>query len=207
MCAMFTRLRQKRLGWGLLAALSCLALSGAARADDGTETLFRPSKALFPAQGGPGVKTLFMPQGTALLVGGSGSLLLGDNFGFGAGGYSLSNELVIQLPTHKRDLGISYGGLVLDYSIVPKRLFYLNFSAMTGVGQAFAVPRLTGADRIQANFYFVDPQFNIMMNVTRELRLAIGIGYLFTTGADLKGTIGTDIGAFNAQLTLFYGKL
>lgn len=207
MTPMFTRKPASLLGLILGAALSLTPTARAASSAGDAETLFKPSTPLFPAQGGPGVKTLFLPQGTALLVGGSGSLLVGDNFGIGAGGYSLANELVIQMPTHKRDLGLSYGGIELDYSILPKRLFYLNFSCMTGVGQAYAIPRLTGADRLQSNFYFVDPQFNIMLNVTHELRLDFGFGYLATAGADLKGTLGTELNGFNAQFVLFYGKL
>ncbi len=190
------------------ALLLCLALGLGAplRPDGGPETLFQPAQ-LFPAQGGPGVKTLFLTQGTATLVGGVGSLLLGQNLGLGFGGYSLASQLVIEVPGHKRDLGLSLGGVIVDYSLVPRKLFYLNVSTLTGIGQAFAVPRLTGADRLQANFYFIDPQFNLMLNVTREFRLGLGIGYLVTTGADLERVIGANLGGPNAQIVLYYGKL
>lgn len=207
MTPMFNRTHNSLLGLAFLMTLGLAIPAHSNPASGDAETLFKPSAPLFPAQGGPGVKTLFLPQGTALLVGGSGSLMVGDNFGIGLGGYSLANELVIQMPTHKRDLGLSYGGLEWDYSILPKRLFYLNFSCMTGVGQAFAVPRLTGADRIQSNFYYIDPQFNIMLNVTHELRFDLGVGYFATAGADLKGTLGTELNGFNLQILLFYGKL
>lgn len=172
-----------------------------------TETLFQPSTGLVQAQGGPGVKALFLDQGTALLVGGAGTLLLGEHLGLGAGGYSLSNELVIQMPGHKRDLGLSFGGLVLDYSFAAKRLFYLNVAAMSGMGQAFAVPRLTGADRVQANFYFIDTQFTLMLNATRDLRVGLGVGLFATGGVDMKNVIGAGLNGVNAQFILYYGKL
>lgn len=171
------------------------------------ETLFSPSAPLFPAHGGPGLKTLFLEPGTALLVGGSGSLLLSEHWGLGAGGYSLANSLVVQRPGYKQDLGLSFGGVVVDYSFLPKSLFYLNVSSMAGLGQAFAVPRLTGADRVQSNFYFIDTQFNLMLNVTREFRLGIGAGLFASGGAQLRQDLGTELTGVNAQLILFYGKL
>jgi hypothetical protein len=186
----------------------CLfALSGLAHAASAQgQVLFEP-KDMFPAQGGPGVKTLFLPQGTALMMGGVGTLLVGNNTGLGAGGYSLADQFVIETQGQKRDLGLSYGGLILDYSIVPRQLFYLNFSAMGGIGQAYVIPRVTGSERIISNFVFVEPDFNIMLNVTRELRVAFGMGLFITGGADIAGSIGSGVSGANAQVVLFYGKL
>lgn len=171
-----------------------------------TEVLFEP-KALFPAQGGPGVKLLFLPNGSAFLIGGSGSVLMGNNAGIGAGGYSLADQYLINTKGEVRDLGLTFGGLVFDYSILPKRLFYLNSSTMGGIGQAYAIRHVPNTDRISANFGFVDQQFNIMLNVTRELRVALGVGVFIAQGTDLAGTIGTDVSGANFQLVLFYGKL
>jgi len=175
-------------------------------ADKETSVLFEP-KDMFPAQGGPGAKTLFLSTGTALMFGGVGTLMVGNNVGLGAGGYSLADQFIIEAQGQKRDLGLSYGGLILDYSVVPRQLFYLNFSAMGGLGQAYVIPRVTGSERIFSNFAFIEPSFNLMLNVTRELRVAIGIGALITGGADLSASIGTGITGGNAQVVLFYGKL
>lgn len=185
----------------------CLfALSGLAHAGAEQEVLFEP-KAVFPAQGGPGAKFLLLPQGSILLVGGTGSLMLGQNVGLGAGGYSLADPFAFLEDGQLRDLGLSFGGLILDYSLLPKKLFYLNFSVMGGFGQAHVIPRVTGGQRQNANFAFIDPVFNLMLNVTRELRLSIGAGYFLISGADTQASLGTGVSGPNIQAVLNYGKL
>jgi hypothetical protein len=187
-----------------LFALSRFALG--APQHGGQEVLFEP-KSLFPAQGGPGFKTLLLPEGTALLVGGTGSLLVGNNVGLGAGGYSMADPFSFTSQGQVRDLGLSFGGLVLDYSFYPRQLFYLNYSVMGGIGQAYIIPRVTGGKRVNANFAVLDPQFNLMLNVTRELRVALGLGLFITYGADLNSTLGTNLSGANFQMVLNYGKL
>jgi hypothetical protein len=194
---------QRIVGIAFLAFLSCAPLTAE---DKGSDILFEPSTQI-PAQGGPGEKLAFFPGGSGTLSGGYGVLAVGDGVGLGVGGYSLSSEYV---PVHdgiKHDLGYSYGGLVVDYSLYPQRLFYFNASIMVGPAQGWSVARSPGEDRVYVNFAQIEPGINIMLNVTHELRLGVGASWRLSAGADLDGLLGTDLDGGGVSVMMMYGKI
>lgn len=191
--------------WAALLTLFCL-LPGLSLAAETTDTLFQPPE-FFPAQGGPAVKLAQLPSGTGVLVGGVGGLVLGKSLGVGFGGYSLANETWIMQGGAKRDIGFSYYGLIAENSFAARRLFYFNAGCLIGMGQAYAVTRALGAERAETRFFIVEPQLNWMLNVTRELRVGMGISYRATGGSDLEGVLGMELRGLGTTFTLLYGKL
>lgn len=168
--------------------------------------LFEPASQI-PAEGGPGAKLAFLPGGVALLDGGVGAISLRDGIGLGLGGYSLSSDYV---PVHegvKYDLGYTYGGILMDYSFYTKRLFYVNASMMAGPAQGWSVARSAGAERIYVNFAQIEPSVNLMLNVTHELRVGLGLSWRFCAGGDLVGNLGTDLDGGAVSLVMMYGKI
>ncbi len=192
--------------FALFLALLGLFSAPAARAEEATQILFQPQK-LYPAQGGPAVKYASFPAGRGVLVGGTGGVVLGEHWGLGFAGYSLATELLADVDTLKRDIGMSYGGLRADYSFLSRRLFYLNVATLTGIGQSWSVTRQSGAQREYATFFIVEPEVNLMLNVTQEIRVGLGISYRSTAGADLGFTLGSPLSGFAGTFTLLYGKL
>lgn len=191
----------------LVLGIACLVPTPAlAASKEPTQILFEP-KTQFPAQGGPAIKVAFLPTGTGLLVGGVGGVVLGDSVGVGLGGYSLSTEVRTERGGIPRDLGMSYGGLILENSFLAHRLFYLNMSIMAGPGQAYAITRDLSAEREVSTFFLVEPAVNFMLNVTRELRLGLGMSYRLTAGSDTNRVLNTDLTGFACTFTLLYGKL
>jgi hypothetical protein len=189
--------------FGLLGSLLGARLS----ADEpGQEILFQP-KQLFPAQGGPAVKYATFPAGRGVLVGGTGGVVLGRGFGLGFAGYSLATELLADVNNLKRDIGMSYGGLHIENSFLSRRLFYLNTAIIMGGGQSWSVTREAGAQREYATFFIAEPELNVMLNVTHEIRMGLGISYRATAGADLAFTLGSPLSGFAGTLTMYYGKL
>lgn len=183
-----------------LTANSALAWAG----DSGI--LFEPATQI-PAEGGPGGKIAFLPGGEALLDGGVGTVTLKDGIGLGLGGYSLVSEYV---PIHdgiKSDLGFSYGGLLVNYSLYIHRLFYVTATVMAGPAQAWSVPRENGAERVYVNYFQAEPEIDFMLNVTHELRVGLGLGWRFCSGADLDGILGTRLDGGAASLVMMYGKI
>ncbi|HTB22474.1 MAG TPA: hypothetical protein VK914_07205 [bacterium] len=168
--------------------------------------LLQPS-APIPAEGGPGAKIAYLPSGPALLSGGVGFISVGNGLGLGLGGYSLSSEYV---PTHdgiKYDLGYSYGGVVANYSLYfPRSLFSIHTSVMVGPGQGWAVPRLTGADRVYVNFIQIEPGIDIMLNVSRQLSLGLGFSWRLCGGADLDNLLGSDLGGGGISFLILVGQ-
>jgi hypothetical protein len=190
----------------LFLALFLAFFASLTRAEEATQILFQP-KEIFPAQGGPAVKYASFPAGRGVLVGGTGGVVLGEHWGLGFAGYSLATELLADVDTFKRDIGMSYGGLRADYSFLSRRLFYVNVAALSGLGQSWSVTRQAGAQREYATFFIVEPELNLMLNVTREIRVGLGLSYRSTAGADLGFTLGSPLSGFAGTFTLLYGKL
>lgn len=192
--------------WSLAPGLGAAQAAPKAPPEPQQEVLFNP-KAVYPAQGGPAMKVAFFGDHVGLLVGGTGSLILGESVGLGLGGYSLSTELKSSFNGAVHDIGISYGGLVVENSFGSRRLFFFNLSTLMGPGQAHSVARMAGAQRQHVLFFLVEPELNWMLNVTRELRVGVGAGYRLTAGADVDKVLGLGLHGFSTKLTLYYGRL
>jgi hypothetical protein len=175
------------------------------RAADGPQTLLKADTS-FPAAGGPGVKFAYIDGTTATLFGGKGSLLLSESTGIGAGGYSLSSQLTSDVSGLKRDINFSYFGLTVDNFFLPRELIFLNLSTLVGYGTATGSRRDMAGTKDGASFFLVEPEFNLMLNVTKELRLAFGVSYRLIAGADLRGVMGADLSGFSGSITMMYGK-
>jgi hypothetical protein len=173
---------------------------------DTQEVLFEP-KSVFPTQGGPGVAVAFLGDKAAMMLGGIGSIELGHGLSIGVAGYSLSSELITDFGGAIHDVGASYYGLLVENSFFQRRLFYFKLSTLVGLGQASAVARQVGSHRNSATFFLAEPSFEWMVNVTREARVGLGIGYRLTAGADVAQTTGVGLQGFSAKATLYYGKL
>ncbi len=143
-------------------------------ASEKTEILFNPPIG-FPAEGGPAFKAAYFPAGAGTLIGGRGEVVIKGAWGLGFGSYSLASELLADQDGVKRDIGFSYGGLVVNYSFLNRQLLFLNVETLLGPGQAYGVYREVGATREYLNFWVAEPGINVMVNVTR-LSLRIGVG-------------------------------
>jgi len=170
-----------------------------------TKTLLKTNTS-FPAAGGPGLKWAQFNGSTATLLGGKGSLLLGEDFGLGAAGYSLSSQLSTDVAGTVRDSNFSYFGLSVDNFFLPRALLFLNVSTLIAYGSASGSRRDLYGTKDNTNFFLVEPEFNLMLNVTKELRLAFGVSYRLIAGADTAGILGTNLSGFAGSLTMMYGK-
>jgi hypothetical protein len=187
-------------------ALRAEGASSALAASPTTQILFEP-KTQFPAQGGPAFKVAFLNEGSAMLVGGRGEFMLGESLGIGVASYSLSSEMIPTYNNAKHDLGFSYGGVSVDDSFFPRRLFYFNTSCLVALGQASSASLVANAGRDHVDFLVLEPEISWMVNVTQELRVGLGFSWRILAGADVQSVVGVDLGGGAASLTLMYGKL
>jgi hypothetical protein len=198
--------RMQRLRMLFFAALvfwECLGSKGLGAQD--ASVLFEPTSQI-PASGGPAAKIAFFPSGNALLSGGTGAVSLGDGVGLGLGGYSLASDFVPVHETVKYDLGYSYGGVIVNYTYFPHKLWSVYASVLAGPAQGWSVARVQGADRIYANFVQIEPELDVMLNVTHELRLGLGVSWRFCGESDLSSRLGTDLGGGGVTITMLYGQ-
>ncbi|MGH7441885.1 MAG: hypothetical protein ACREKE_04340 [bacterium] len=170
-----------------------------------SSVLFEPSSQI-PAEGGPGGEIAFFPGGTAFLSGGVGSVSIGHGVELGVGGYSLASEYV---PSHDGvtyDVGYSYVGLLVDYTFFKRSLLSVNTSFLAGPAQGWSVARAAGADRVYSNFGQIEPSADLMLNVTHQLRLGLGVSWRFCAGSDLDGVLGTDLNGGAVSFLMLYGQ-
>jgi hypothetical protein len=199
------------LSAGLLAiilAAPTLARAGSDHksSSDSTAILFSGAPS-YPAQGGPGIKTAFFSNGTALLVGGRGAFMLGENTALGVASYSLASDVETDVHGLKRDISFTYFGLVLDNFFASHRLLFMNVSTLVGPGFVSGSERNLIGTKDNTTFFIVEPELNVMLNVTKELRIGIGVSYRLTAGSDVSAVVGMPVNGLSCSLSMMYGKL
>ncbi len=201
-----------RFGLGSALLLLCLTVPGWAAsgespstASDSGQVLFQPSGQI-PASGGPGGKIAFFPGGPAFLSGGVGAISIGHGFGLGLAGYSLASEYVPRHDGLLYDVGFSYLGVLAEYTFFRHSLLSVQTSFLAGPAQGWSVARAYGSARVYANFAQIEPEVDLMLNVTHQLRLGIGASWRFDAGSDLDAALGTDFGGGAVSLLMMYGQ-
>lgn len=175
------------------------------QAADNTETLLTTDTS-FPAEGGPAVKLANINGTMAYFLGGRGTLLLGDNTGIGVASYSLSSQVATIANGVPADLTFSYFGLTVDDFFLSRKLFFLDLSTLVGYGFASASERDLIGTKDNTSFFVVEPEMNLMLNVTKELRIGLGLSYRLLGGADTESVVGANLSGFAGSLTFMYGK-
>ncbi len=132
-----------------------------------------------------------------LLTGGHGGLIFDKKYmiGFGGAGIASSNTFMGIDPAQEMKLVGGYGGLNIGYILSPNDVFHFNFPLFVGIGGLQMVdpsfnfdaqnPYLTDViDR--TIFYIVQPGVNVETNVTKFFRIALGVNYRLTQGAEFE---------------------
>ena len=137
--------------------------------------------------GGPIVKFTQIAGELGLLVGGGGGWVIGKTVTIGGAGYGLVTTHLVNDGTYDYEIGLGYGGLLLEYIKQPDKLIHWYASCLFALGGvSFREPGSyvdfdpTSDDLI----YVIEPSVNICLNVTRNLRIAAGAGYRQITGID-----------------------
>ncbi|ELR69787.1 hypothetical protein C900_04634 [Fulvivirga imtechensis AK7] len=153
----------------------------------------------------------------ALFLGGHGGVILNKHIILGIGGYGMTtrNDFNGIIPGRKLDLYSGYGGLVFGYIIAPKEVIHITLPLLLGAGGIEVVDHHvanTIDDRgatVERSVYFVaEPSLQIEVNVTRFFRFAIGGGYRFVQGTDLKNNQveDKDLTSWTANISFKLGK-
>ncbi len=158
----------------------------------------------------PDFKITEVDHRTSELVGGYAGRITDDTFFIGGGGYWMANQ--------SRDREMAYGGLVVQW--LARTNARLGFSVKGLVGGGAAT--LSGLTLLRDNddrddrrgrittirgrhnqaFFVAEPEADVLVRLTRHMRLTVGAGYRFTTserGGDSRlrgaaGTLGLQIG-------------
>ena len=187
-----------------LASITPVVQSGATVSDQAeTPTLFGSGarKVRIGGYGAPSIGITTINGHAAFDLGARGALVLNDRFGIGLAGAvmgwdgdrgenpGLSNQ---------RELIGGYGGLLLEYRIVPQFPIHGRIDTIIGGGvvctsleQSFDDDGHEGRDCDRSRgFAMVEPTANVEMNLTRFMRLSVGGGYRFAFAREKNGIDG-----------------
>jgi hypothetical protein len=139
---------------------------------------------------------------TGYVAGLRGALMLNDKFGVGLAGNFIGTRHTRLSDDEVRDAGV-YGGLYLQYVFSSTEMFHGY--ADTTIGGGSFCERGTGDHCDERDFAFVEPTLNLEINLTRNVRLAGGVGYRFAVAEDGPGLSSGDLSGTVARTSLIIG--
>ena len=112
-----------------------------------------------------------------------------------------------------------YGGLLIEYILMPKSVIHVTFPLLIGGGSASYVNdeennycennwESYDDDQIldKDDFFVIEPGVRAELNILKFMRLNAGISYRYTAGVDLINTSDTFMNNFTATVGLRFGK-
>lgn len=140
-------------------------------------------------------------------VGAKGGWVINHTFVVGLAGYGLIDEFDEDWWYYDFDSGLQmgYGGLMLEYIVHPHRLVHLSTSLLIGGGSySYADYWLDFSNDVD-NFFVIEPEMNMMLNVTNYFRMGFGVGYRFVDNDHRLVLDDKDLSGLSLTLTLKFG--
>lgn len=180
--------------------------------------------------GAPEIKVGPVNGETSLFLGGRGGWIIGHKFVIGGFGYGMTtNNTFMEDPadkpsnvgddstrTIKVDMG--YGGVMLEYILMPKKALHLSFplliggggsnlGAQTYVGQSEYYEEGWATYEFIENtgFFVLEPGVFVELNMTKFFVLSAGGTYRFISGTNLQRLENNDLSGYTFSLTLKFG--
>jgi hypothetical protein len=185
------------------------------RADSEPPTLFGSVNHV-GGYGGLSVMYSSIAGNDGVLVGGEGAVLVEHRLALGGAGYGWTREMrgFADVDGTPRDLEVGYGGFVLRYSILTGSLVYGSLGAVIGGGAVMLHADTDDDDALDNGggdetdeFFVVEPQLSVQINLMRWMRLGLQGGYRITSGVGRLGYTESDINGFTLGGTLQFGRL
>jgi hypothetical protein len=113
----------------------------------------------------------------------------------------------------------AYGGLLMEYILMPKSVVHVSFPLLIGGGSISYVNdqddnycennwESYDDDEVmdKDDFFVIEPGVRAELNILKFMRLNAGISYRYTAGVDLINTSDTFMNNFTATVGLRFGK-
>ncbi|MCO5062522.1 MAG: hypothetical protein M9963_11120 [Kiritimatiellae bacterium] len=177
---------------GCSLALPALAADEALFGEDDTWSLFTRLDLKFSDFGGD----------SGFIGGAQIGGILNDKLAIGLAGYALLSEVDVAPNGYNNPeaFDLAYGGLALEYTLYSENLIHVSLGGVIAGGQ-IRLDRTLGGDDKKLNLFIIEPQFNLLLNITQRSELGIGIGYRHAEPSnenieglekgDLSGLVGT----------------
>jgi len=194
------------------------------------KTIFNGNNQSSGGYGAPELKVGPVNGETSLFVGGRGSCIKGNKFVLGGTGYRLvSNNTYLEGPADKPigvgadstrtiDIGMGYGGLLLEYILFPKSAVHLSFPLIIGAGgSTLNAKKYQDDSNLNPNewalydyvessgFFLLEPGINVELNMAKFFRLSAGANYRYISGTNLQRLSDNDLSGVNFNITFKFG--
>lgn len=150
------------------------------------------------------------------LTGGKATWIINHKLSIGGEGFGLTYPVNRDEFTGKpysgteTKAGLGYGGVFVEYFFWPESIITLSPGLMVGAG-GFGYYNKNDTDQTQESksssdiFFIVTPEINILLNVTRYIRIGAGLSYRFVNGLDTEGFTDGDLRGFSLSLSVSAG--
>ena len=154
----------------------------------------------------------------SILIGARGAWTINHWISFGLGGYGLvTGHYFDDIDPQKRlQLGMGYGGLIIEPTIAPVQPVHLSFPFLIGMGGAVFFDDTYDFDYDNSDwnrhhvdddaFFVVEPGVNLEINVLKFFRLGFEAKYRFIDGLELIGSKNSDFEGISYGMIFKFGK-
>ena len=160
--------------------------------------------------GGPVVKLTQIDNRFGVLVGGRGGWIINGSFVIGGAGYGLANqdnfEHVTNAVGDRGRLTMGYGGVELTYVHRPDDLVHLSLGALIGAGGLVWNPTGPSGGQNDDAFFVIEPELDVVLNVTTFFRVGLGASYRFARDVKLFDLRNGDLSGLAGVVTLKFGS-
>jgi hypothetical protein len=147
--------------------------------------------------GGPVVKLSSVNSEFCVFMGGRGGWIINHAFVVGGGAYGLATDILVS----GKKLAMGYGGIELGYVFFSDSLIHFTVHSLFGFGGLSLETDPMSADE----FFVIEPEATVVMNVTRFFRIAAGTSYRFVMGVTTPGLSDAGLSGLTGQLIFKFG--
>ena len=151
--------------------------------------------------GAPVVKFTDVAGNFAVLAGGRGAWIINHTIMIGGGGYGLANDIYDFRLAPAPRVQFGYGGVELGVVAASNSLVHFTVAGLVG-GGGLTLGAPGPADAV----FVLEPQLDLVLNVTPYMRFAAGGGYRWVTGVDWFPMTDADMSAWQVSLALKFGR-
>lgn len=169
----------------------------------------------FGGYGGPFIQFTRVNGEFGLLVGGGGGLIIDHTVSLGGAGYGLTNDVSEEsAPAGRPYINLAYGGGFIQYIHRSDDLMHLTGALLIGGGGVgyraayggYVEGRTYSADEMNDAFFILEPSVDGVLNVAKNVRISVGVGYRYVSGIEVPGLSNSDIAGPSARLMFSFGS-
>lgn len=206
-----------------LAVILLSLIVGYGFAQDNSEemqTLFGDNPISYGGYGGPRFAFSEFNGQDIWLVGGRGGAIINHSFVIGGAGYGIVNSPRFSNIEHDGTtypvayLEGGYGGMHLEYILMPNKLVHLSFPVLIGAGGLLYSETSAAASGgnynesiiVNSAFFVVEPGVELELNIVRFMRISAGVSYRYAHKLDLPNTPASAFNSLSGTIALKFGK-